>query len=172
MPLPHDLDELFHHMHWADSVVWRAALAAPEAQGDERIHHLLFHLHQVQHAFLSVWRGEETPSFRDFSAYPDLPSLVHWAREYHEQVAVFLAGVRAEQLSEPKEVTWKRWVEKAIGRAPAVTTFGETMLQVSQHSTYHRGQVNLRLRDVGVTPPLTDFIAWVWMGKPNAEWPS
>ena len=68
-------------------------------------------------------------------------------------------------------MTWRRWVEKTIGRAPEPTTFGETMLQVSQHSTYHRGQVNARLRELGIDAPLTDFIAWVWQGKPAPEWP-
>jgi uncharacterized damage-inducible protein DinB len=79
--------------------------------------------------------------------------------------------VREEQLDDMKEVAWKRWVEKAIGRAPGPTTLGEMMMQVSQHSTYHRGQVNARLRDRGGAPPLTDYIAWLWLEKPDAEWP-
>ena len=155
-------------MGWADAVVWRAVLAA---EHDDRTYQLLFHLHQVQHAFLSVWRGEEKPPFRDFSAYPDLPSLAKWAREFHEQLPAYLDSVREDQLNETREVTWKRWVERTIGRAPDPTTLGETMLQISQHSTYHRGQVNMRLRERGLEPPLTDFIAWVWMGKRAPEWP-
>lgn len=168
MPLPWYLRSLFDHMHWADALVWRTVLPMPH---DDRIYRLLFHLHQVQHAFLAVWRDEETPRFRDFSAFPDLPSLMAWAREYHQQLPEHLAGVREEDLGQTKEVLWKRWVEKAIGRAPEPTTLAETMLQVSQHSTYHRAQVNLRLRDVGIDPPLTDFIAWVWQGKPAPQWP-
>jgi len=168
MPLPQHFDELFRHMAWADAVVWRAVLAAGH---DDRTYKLLFHIHQVQHAFLSVWSGEETPPFRDFSVYPDLPSLAKWARGFHEDVPSFLNSVREEELSQTKEVTWKRWVEKAIGRAPEPTTLAETMLQITQHSTYHRGQVNARLREREITPPLTDFIAWVWMGKPAPQWP-
>ena len=38
------------------------------------------------------------------------------------------------------------------------------------HSTYHRGQVNVRLRELGGEPQLVDFIAWVWEGKPRAVW--
>jgi len=167
MPLPKYLDDLFRHMAWADAVVWRAVLSHDH---DDRTYKLLLHIHQVQHAFLSVWRGVETPPWRDFSAVLDLPSLAKWAREYHERVPEHLAGVSEEQLDATMEVTWRRWVEKAIGRAPAPTTLAETMMQVSQHSTYHRGQVNARLRERGVDAPLTDFIAWVWMGKPNPEW--
>jgi uncharacterized damage-inducible protein DinB len=38
------------------------------------------------------------------------------------------------------------------------------------HSGYHRGQVARRLREHGAEPPLGDFIAWVWMGRPEADW--
>ena len=37
-------------------------------------------------------------------------------------------------------------------------------------SGYHRGQVARRLRELGVEPPLTDFIAWAPMDRPAAEW--
>ena len=155
-------------MAWADAVVWRAVLPH---NPDDRTVLLLFHIHQVQHAFLSVWRGEEKPAWRDPADFPDLPSLAQWGREYHQTVPEHLAGVREEELNEVREVTWRRWVEKAIGKPPGPSTLAETMMQVSQHSTYHRGQVNMRLREHGVDPPLTDFIAWVWMGKPATNWP-
>jgi uncharacterized damage-inducible protein DinB len=44
------------------------------------------------------------------------------------------------------------------------------MFQVTSHSTHHRGQVNARLRALGGEPPLVDYIAWVWFGKPAADW--
>ena len=34
------------------------------------------------------------------------------------------------------------------------------------HSTYHRGQVNARLREIGAEPPLVDYIAWLWFDRP------
>lgn len=37
-------------------------------------------------------------------------------------------------------------------------------------ATYHRGQVNTWLRELGLEPPLVDFIAWVWFGKPAPDW--
>jgi hypothetical protein len=27
-----------------------------------------------------------------------------------------------------------------------------------------------RLRELGVEPPLSDFIAWIWMDRPEADW--
>jgi uncharacterized damage-inducible protein DinB len=58
---------------------------------------------------------------------------------------------------------------KQWGKAhPATLT--DTILQVTSHTTYHRGQVNRRLRELGGDPPLTDFVVWIWRGKPNTEW--
>jgi uncharacterized damage-inducible protein DinB len=68
-----------------------------------------------------------------------------------------------------KPLPWSSMVEKRLGRPPGITTIGETALQVALHSTYHRGQVNARLRELGGEPPLVDYIAWLWQGKPSAE---
>jgi uncharacterized damage-inducible protein DinB len=63
-------------------------------------------------------------------------------------------------------------VEQSIVRKPESTTIGETILQVALHSIYHRGQVNARLRALGQEPPLVDYIAWIWLGRPDPKWPS
>jgi len=46
----------------------------------------------------------------------------------------------------------------------------KTAFQVTGHSTCHRGQVNTRLRELGAYPPLVDYIAWLWLGRPAADW--
>ena len=63
-------------------------------------------------------------------------------------------------------------VAEMLGHAPEVTTIGDTALQVALHGTYHRGQINARLREIGGEPPLVDYIAWIWLGRPAAAWPS
>jgi uncharacterized damage-inducible protein DinB len=59
---------------------------------------------------------------------------------------------------------------KRFGRDPAAVTLAKTAFQVTGHSTCHRGQVNRRLRELGADPPLADYIAWLWIGRPAAEW--
>ena len=39
-------------------------------------------------------------------------------------------------------------------------TLEEILTQLYGHSLYHRGQIALRLRALGSTPPTTDFIFW------------
>jgi hypothetical protein len=31
-------------------------------------------------------------------------------------------------------------------------------------------RLHIRLRELGTTPPLVDFIAWAWAGKPSPDW--
>lgn len=60
-----------------------------------------------------------------------------------------------------------RGAEGAGSSGPA--TVGESLLQMVLHTTHHRGQVAVRLHEAGGAVPLTDFIAWVWMGRPAAD---
>jgi uncharacterized damage-inducible protein DinB len=45
-------------------------------------------------------------------------------------------------------------------------------MQISLHSTYHRGQIATRMRELGAEPAATDFILWVFLDKPAASWPA
>ena len=152
------LNDLFRHMEWADAQVLRAALAAP---GDGFVRERLVHIHTVQRSFLDVWRGgtDETPEIADFQA------LREFARETNAAIQAFLNS--GPDLDRKPPIVWR---ERSGAPAAHPATVRDMMLQVVTHSSYHRGQVNTRLREIGGTPPLTDFVVWVWKGKPGAEW--
>ncbi|MBV9928903.1 MAG: DinB family protein [Acidobacteria bacterium] len=162
------IKDLYRHMEWADAAVWAAVLASEGGRSDARLRELLYHLHVVQRAFLRAWRGEprETP----YPSFEDAAPLAAWGRTYYGEAFAHLGAADDAKVSEPMPVSWAAMVEQILGRAPEVTNVGETMLQVALHSIYHRGQVNARLREVGGNPPLVDYIAWVWMGRPAADW--
>jgi uncharacterized damage-inducible protein DinB len=125
----------------------------------------------VQRAFLKVWKGEALkPQAAD--SFPDLATLLSWAREYYADVAGYISDLGNMDLERPVVMPWIEMFEARLGRKAEAPTFHETLLQVALHSTYHRGQVSTRLRELGSEPPLTDFIAWVWNGKPQADWPT
>lgn len=161
------IQALYEHMEWADAIVWRAALAAP---ADPTVREKLHHIHMTQHAFLSVWRAVE-PRYVALSAFEDNDSLIRWGRGAHDEIRNVVAKLDREQLDRPIDLPWAARVVERLGIRPAAVTLHETFMQLPQHSTYHRGQVNLRLRQLGAEPPLTDFIAWAWLGKPEAQWP-
>jgi uncharacterized damage-inducible protein DinB len=164
------LIDLYRHMEWADATVWTSVLASESGRADTKLRERLYHLHIVQRAFLRVWRGEprETP----YPTFEDAQSLMNWARTYYGEAFAHLETMTDEKVSEQMPVPWAAMVEQRLGRAPETTTIGETALQVALHSMYHRGQINARLREVKGEPPLVDYIAWVWLGRPAADWSS
>ena len=164
------LNDLRQHMEWADAAVWTAVLGCEEARKDPKLRERLYHLHLVQYAFLRIWRGEspETP----YPVFDEIEPLLDWSRAYCGEAAAFLQPLGSDELSKPLPLPWAARISERIGRTPEVSTLGETALQVVMHSQYHRGQINTRLREFGGEPPLVDYIAWVWLGRPDAAWPS
>jgi len=62
---------------------------------------------------------------------------------------------------------WAAFYEQQSKQTAGVHTVGESMLQVFLHTQHHRGQVCLRMRELGVVPPTVDFILWLWSGRPS-----
>jgi uncharacterized damage-inducible protein DinB len=149
-----NLKELYAHMQWADASVWRPVLAADAACADAKLRGLFHHLHLVQYAFLHAWRGEATETFPTFE---EVEPLRAWGRGYYDEIFGHLENLTDEKVSRPAELPWSEIVERQIGQKPAPISAAETLLQVPLHSLYHRGQINLRLREVGGEPPTVDF---------------
>jgi len=162
-------EDLYCHMEWADATVWTAVLASEAACADARTAGTLHHLHLVQRAFLSLWRAEPV----DRQAGENLPPrlLASWARTYYGLARQEIRTVSEERLAAPVAIPWTRSIAERLGFEPAPTSLAETMIQVCFHTAHHRGQLLARLRELGTTPPLIDFIAWVWQGRPSPPWP-
>jgi len=171
MSIPQTLRDLVYHAEWADARMWTSVFEEPDGLfGDEKVKFWLHHVHVVQHAFLQLWRGEEldVPKLEEFQ---DPTSLARWGRERHAAIQSFLDGVSADRLADELSLPWQGQVEERLGRKPVPATLEQTALQVAMHSAHHRGQLAARLRELGTTPPIVDFIAWVWLGQPETAWP-
>jgi uncharacterized damage-inducible protein DinB len=163
--------ELLRHMEWADAKVWDAVPDASPA--DRRLAELLVHTHVVQRAFLTVWTGGDLMSaFRRPEEFAALSDLRVWAQTYYAAVRAFVGELSADRLAAPLVMPWADQMSQQLGRPIGATSIGETAFQVTSHSTYHRGQINARLRELGSEPPLVDYIAWLWFGRPAPQWRS
>ena len=161
--------KLFDHLEWADALVWRTVLADHAARADAFVVDSLFHIHLVQFAYLGLWRDAHDPlASRDDFAEP--AQIRAWARDFHPAATDFLRGLSEPRLADVIETPWARIIEEQLGRPPAPATLSDTILQVASHSGHHRAQVNRRLREVGGTPPMIDYIGWIWGGCPPADW--
>lgn len=163
------LRELYDHMTWADAEVWRAVTAIESAPEDEALHNLLAHIHFTQEAFSAIWAGREFVLRRpqDFASLEEIRAF---ALPFYKQIPDILSGENGESLAAPMPVPWAKYFARSLGREPQGTTRGETMMQVALHTQYHRGQINARIRVLGATPPMVDYIGWLWAGRPDAAW--
>jgi len=163
-----DCKALLGHAEWADALVWTAVLA--HGQEDTELLAKLHHLHLVQWAYLHVWLGQAAKP-RELSIFPTLFSIRSWAREYYRELPSHLAALSAVRVTEQVRFPWADRLVQRFGKAQPAT-WGESVLQVAMHSSYHRGQVARRLRELGAESPLSDFIVWIWMDQPEADWGS
>ena len=161
----HILLDLYRHQEWADAELWRAYEAHGVALTDKALWERLHHIHQVQKAFLLIARGDDVGNMKwsKPSDYGSPRELKEEARQYHGEVAGFI--------SELDEASFERAIAVPWFREPSLELpIGQALLQAAMHSHYHRGQNATRLRELGGTPPLTDYIVWLWRGRSPAEW--
>lgn len=161
--------DLLAHAAWADAEVWLAVRAHADASADTSVKAKLHHIHIVQYAFPAIWdmRPVEVAPLESFA---DAAAMIAWARAGHDALAARAAAVTEDEADRHATVPWSGLVGERIGGDPKPVTVFETMLQVASHSTYHRGQVNARLRELGGKPPLVDYIFWLWLGRPAPRW--
>lgn len=158
------LRDFYHHQVWADAEHWRAIETHAPAAADVAIRHRLHHIHLVQRAFRWVV-GDRQPMFtptkpEDFVALADLKA---YARDYHDEMAVFLDGLSDARLASKIDILW-------FTDPPLQITVAEALAQCAMHSQWHRGQNATRLRELGAVPPAVDLIVWYWQGRPAPNW--
>ncbi len=161
-----DCRALLGHAEWADALIWKSALAS--GQDDPELRAKLHHLHMVQWAYLHIWRGEHVKP-REPNSFPTLVAMGGWAREYYLELPTYLGSVSEPDTAREVRFPWADQLVQRFGQTEPAT-WAESVVQVAMHSSYHRGQVARRLRELGVESPLTDFVAWIWIGRPVADW--
>ena len=162
--------EMARHLAWADATLWNGVLAAPAAAGDAKIADTLHHIHLVQHIFLQAWTGAQFV-VRERKEFATIDDIAAWGVEARRGVVAFIEGVSAGELARETRMPWAAFYEQQAKQPAGVHTLGESALQVFLHTQHHRGQVCMRMRDIGVVPPTIDFILWLWAGRPPEAMP-
>ena len=161
-----DCQALIDHAQWADALTWTSVLRGDH--DDAELRKTLYHLHAAQWVYLHVWRGEPIAP-RAPGSFSGLATLREWAREYHLAVSRHPDGTPEADTGRDINFPWRDELVQRFG-PENTTSWSDSVLQVAMHSAYHRGQVARRVRELGGEPPVTDYIAWVWLGRPAAEW--
>jgi uncharacterized damage-inducible protein DinB len=153
--------DLFRHQAWADAEQWRAVSGNAAFRSDPRAWQRLHHIHLVQRGFHAVLTG--APFVLTKPEDYDFDSMLAWAREYHVEAARAVEALTPGRLLERASIPWFP--------EPLDITVEEALVQATMHSHYHRAQNATRLRELGGEPPTTDFIMWLWRGRPEPFWP-
>ena len=147
-----DVRRLFAYDRWANGRILAAAqrLSAEEFTRElgasfGSVRGTLIHIMWGEKRWLQRWLDGSRLPDPAASEFTDVPSLeAAWQKLQLEREA-FAASLTDERLQSNMDVKGHNF------------TLGELIQHVLNHSTYHRGQVVLLLRQLGNTPPATDY---------------
>jgi uncharacterized damage-inducible protein DinB len=143
------LKDLARHQAWADAQHWKTLHANAPLLADADIRKRLNHMIMACEMLAALARGE-TPDVAGMKDRESVEELEAAMTKANEGLATTLGSADLEKMIKlPRG-------PKGPFDAPA----GVLLLQALTHSQHHRGQNASRMRDLGVTPPMTDFVVW------------
>ncbi len=171
-----DIQLLYEYDRWANNRVLQAVSALSDEQltrdlgGSFRsVRDTLLHIIGGEWGWLVYWK-EPTPSDafitdlrrrRDVlfhpEAFPNVAAVQRKWTEVEKEQAEFVNGVTNEAL------------EKMLPFRTTQISLAHLMQHLANHSTYHRGQVALMMRQLGAEPLATDFHVFLMEGRREAE---
>ena len=150
---------MFVFDHWCNTVSLDAV--APHA---DRVPRSLAWLNHVLGA-KRIWLARVTATPMPFGVNPTFS-----AAELAEQFEIARDGW-ARYLDTQTDADMTRVIHyHSLKGDPFQSALGDILAHVPVHGQHHRGQVNARLREIGGEPPLVDYIAWIWFGRPAPDW--
>jgi len=150
------LTRLLEHVAWADAELAQA-LVSPDAPAEAIREYA--HIAGADETWLS--RVEGRPSRAKIWPELDAAAAAALTAETARGFARVLSTATETSLDEP--VSYVNTKGQAFS-----TPLGDILIHVAMHAQYHRGKVNLLLRQSGEEPAPTDYIAFV-RGVPAAR---
>jgi uncharacterized damage-inducible protein DinB len=170
-----DIQLLFEYDRWANNSVLQAASALNAEQFARdlggsfgSVRDTLVHIISGEWGWLTIWKETALTSVFvtelwdrievsfDPNAYCDIAAVrLKWAEVEKEQIE-FVNGVTDESLARMLPI-----------RATQLS-LAHLMQHMANHSTYHRGQVSMMMRQLGAVPVATDFARFLLVGRGEA----
>jgi len=148
------LMDLARHQTWADVVHWKLIRENTVLRDDPEIRTRLNHMLAAMQRLTTLARGE-MPAM-DAPKEIAIDELESAMGQAHAELAAALGSIDLD-----------RTIALPRGpRGPFEAPAGVLLLQAITHSQHHRGQNASRMRQLGVAPPMTDFVFWYAIGRP------
>ena len=143
------LRQIFDYNDWAN----RRIITALKENYSEKSHKILAHLLITEREYFERLYGKDSKGF-DFWQELSLEECGELAREVSEKYEKLLRRFDEEGLDlkttyRTSEGDWKE------------NTFREILTHVPFHSAIHRGNIMLKIREEGFTPPKIDYIIYL-----------
>ena len=149
------LTDLARHQIWADAQHWAALRANAQLREDEPMRKRLNHTVSACEMLQTLARGESV----DPAQWKD--------RESMEELEAAMTAANARLAAAVTSLDLDKTVPLPRGpQGPFEAPCGVILLQAIMHGQHHRAQNAARARELGVAPPMTDFILWYALGRP------
>ena len=156
--------ELYSYNDWANK---KMLSAVGQLENEEFIQDLsssfksirdtMVHFLGAEELWLSRWMGEQGRTLLNPDDFPTYSSLANRGDNFRDQLQGFLVSLTEEDLME--EISYKN-----IKGLSCSLELWKQMLHVTNHSSYHRGQVVTMLRQLKKQPPSLDLI-YYYLGE-------
>ena len=161
---PQDFAKLFAYTWWANAkVLETVALLTPEEFARPiggsfgSVQGTLGHVYGADWVWLERWHGRSPRALPAAEAVPDLDALRKKWLAVEAAQRVVLEGLTAERLQET--LTYVNFAGETCSYP-----MHAALLHLTNHSTYHRGQVVTLLRQLGKSPASTDYLRYIDAG--------
>jgi len=163
-----DIAELYAYDRWANARFFDAMSALDGARLDAAIvssfpslRSTLAHIVAGEWIWLERWLGANPTEPPAWFESPSIETLRDRLDDVEMRRDRWLSTLDDEALGQP--LSYRRVNGDAFSQP-----LRDTLVHVVNHSTYHRGQLVTMLRQVGATPPGTDFVTFTRQRAPSA----
>jgi uncharacterized damage-inducible protein DinB len=152
--------ELFAFNAWANRIIFEAVQALPGEQyfrdlksSFGGIHGTLCHIVWAEQLWLHRWLGKPNPAVAQGADLKTLAEVRSRWEQVERERADFVAGLNDPRLDETRVV-------KPSTGGEYVHSLRQMFRHFINHSSYHRGQIVVFLRQLGRAAPNTDLIRY------------
>jgi uncharacterized damage-inducible protein DinB len=161
LPATMNLDELrslFAYDSWANDILLAAIQRLPEetlrrdlGASHQSLFGTMVHLVAAEEIWISRWKGAPRPKLTSTEEIPSMSALLDWWSRVREERDAYVSSLKDADLEGELEMSTSTGTKYRH-------RFSDMFRHMANHSSYHRGQVALLLRQLGEKPPSTDLI--------------
>jgi uncharacterized damage-inducible protein DinB len=162
-----EIRDLVAYTEWATARLTDAMRKVPDAARHRRddsafgsLHGTFAHLIAAEWVWVERWNGRSPTTPPEWVGVSSFDELTTRLDTVQRDRAAVIARLDDAALTAPIAYRTFAGVESA-------NTIGELIRHVVNHGTYHRGQISMRLRQLGEQPPSTDYILWLRLPAPR-----